>query len=301
VVGPAGPSLSKECNQLAERETVKSRDNYRCLSRRSVSNPLTAERLRELVDYSPGTGEFKRKVATSSNARVGEIAGCRMRGSWVIKINGISYLAHRLAFLHVTGKIPEKIRHLDNNGLNNRWANLSETPPSRDGLTAERLRTLFSYDPKTGIFQRRIALRGHAGQIAGATNSEGYKSILVDGHRYGAHRLAFLYVKGKFPKSLIDHADGDPANNAWSNLREATHSLNSANARRSRNNTSGFKGVYWHTHDKMWLAVIKVNRRAIYLGSFDTPDEAHSAYMAAAVKHWGEFAYCGEGPRDGAA
>src|SRR3990167_3387660 len=60
------------------------------------------------------------------------------------------------------------------------------------------------------------------------------------------------------------------------------------NQRRPRNNTSGFKGV--HLAGDRWRARIVINRRSISLGMFATPDEAHTAYMNAAVTAWNNFA-----------
>jgi hypothetical protein len=96
-------------------------------------------------------------------------------------------------------------------------------------------------------------------------------------------------MTGEFPDQEIDHIDGDGTHNAWANLREATHIQNQANTRRHRNNTSSFKGIS-RSGPSGWRAIIKPNGHQIYLGSFPTPEAAHAAYMAAAQKHWGEFA-----------
>jgi hypothetical protein len=173
----------------------------------------------------------------------------------------------------------------------------------RADLTAERLREVLDYDPLTGDFRWLVASNSHVhiGKIAGSINGSGYILIGVDGTKYRAHRLAFLYTMGKFPKSEVDHADGDTTNNRWANLREASRSLNAANTRRPRTNGSGFKGVHWHSRNKKWRAQVKLNGRHICLGDFACPKEAHTAYMAAAVKHFGEFASDGERVRNASA
>jgi len=104
---------------------------------------------------------------------------------------------------------------------------------------------------------------------------------------YYAHRLAWLYVHGKWPPAEIDHKDCDPANNRISNLRLATHAQNAANAHLRRTSTSGLKGAY--RHQKKWLAQITYNGRRIYLGVFDTDKEAHAAYVAASKDLHGSF------------
>jgi hypothetical protein len=157
-------------------------------------------------------------------------------------------------------------------------------------LTASRLRQRLSYDPDTGEFTWIIPPRGRSvGAIAGRTAKDDYSQIQVDGRRYQAHRLAWLYVHGTFPEKIMDHIDGDRSNNRINNLRPATNSQNGANERMKSQNTSGYKGVSWFLN-KWWKAQISYRGKVIYLGHFDCPKEAHAAYMAAARKYHGEFA-----------
>jgi hypothetical protein len=156
-------------------------------------------------------------------------------------------------------------------------------------ITAERLRELLDYDPDTGWFRWRVSSqRVRVGQIAGNYARRGYWDIMVDGRSYRAHRLAWLYMTGKFPDRELDHIDGDGTNNRFSNLREATRSQNMANSRRRSDSKCDFKGVY--QRDSSCFAHITTNGRQIHLGRFNTPEEAHAAYMAAARLHHGEFA-----------
>ena len=95
-------------------------------------------------------------------------------------------------------------------------------------------------------------------------------------------------MKGKWCSQVIDHRDGDPSNNRWTNLRSATRSQNSANKRLYRSNACGLKGVCRERSG--WRATIYKNGRRRHLGNFPTPQEAHAAYVKAARKLFGEFA-----------
>jgi hypothetical protein len=159
-------------------------------------------------------------------------------------------------------------------------------------ITPERLRELLTYDPDTGVFTWRGGVRRvRPGMIAGhAPPSTGYRRIFIDQKPYVAHRLAWLYVHGRWPLADIDHADGDPGNNALANLREASRTQNHGNRKRACNNRSGFKGVSFKPECNKWYARIYVSYRQHHLGYFSTPEAAAAAYAVAARRHYGEFA-----------
>lgn len=87
---------------------------------------LTAERLRELLDYDSATGIFT--WLGKGRKKAGILAGCKTaRGYWQIKIDGRIYIAHRLAWLYVKGEWPEGILdHKEGGGLRNEFNNLRE-------------------------------------------------------------------------------------------------------------------------------------------------------------------------------
>jgi hypothetical protein len=86
---------------------------------------LTVERLRELIDYDPETGIFKRRTKCGC-LRAGTIATSKTdQGYLRIGIDHHRYRAHRLAWLYMTGEWPPKeIDHWDLNRFNNKWANI---------------------------------------------------------------------------------------------------------------------------------------------------------------------------------
>lgn len=169
-------------------------------------------------------------------------------------------------------------------------------------LSQELLKKSLYYNPNTGIFT--WLYRPHngirIGDVAGSTDPDGYVLIRVCGKRYQASRLAFLYITGSWPTTDVDHTDGNPSNNRWSNLREVTTTQNLQNKRIQSNNSSGLKGIHKHKYNGIWQgkwrATINVNKISKHLGLFDSPEEAHQAYMTAAEKYFGVFANSGNVP-----
>lgn len=162
---------------------------------------------------------------------------------------------------------------------------------TKSGLTVERLKQVLAYNPADGAFTWISKTSKNAtdlvGKTAGAVDSTGYIRIWIDGKRYVAHRLAWLYMTGDWPSNLVDHRDTIKTNNVWSNLREATNSENKANGK-SYKKTSGLpKGVRRNGNKFSGQAVH--NYKNHYCGSFDTPEEAHAAYVRVAAKLHGEF------------
>lgn len=161
----------------------------------------------------------------------------------------------------------------------------------------EKLRSDLLYEPETGLFRWRHgvetgngALRLRPNQLAGTNTSDGYRQIKWGGHVFRAHRLAWLYVHGAWPKAEIDHINGDGRDNRLRNIREATRSQNLGNTRRRKSNKSGRKGVTWTAHANRWSAWIGVGGHTKHLGYFETADDAHAAYVTASKKAFGEFA-----------
>lgn len=160
-------------------------------------------------------------------------------------------------------------------------------------LTVERVREALDYDPETGVFtwRKKIARKVVVGKIAGnIVDARGYRKIMIDGGRHYAHRLAFLYMTGDWPSEYVDHADGDPSNNAWANLREATRSQNMHNVGILATNTSGAKGVSWNKREKCWRAYIRCDGKQLQLGSFASFAMAKRVHDLAARDIHGKFA-----------
>ncbi len=153
-------------------------------------------------------------------------------------------------------------------------------------MNQRELKQYLDYNPTTGVFVWVKARNGRvkAGQQAGSVGPRGYRTITLDRKVYREHRLAWLYVHGVWP-TVLDHINRNPVDNRIENLREVTHSQNQQNRAQDPRNKSGARGVIWAKHAKKWRAQIRVDRKSIYLGYFDTVEDAACAYIAAAKKY----------------
>ena len=151
-------------------------------------------------------------------------------------------------------------------------------------LTQSRLHEVMHYDPATGEFRRRVRLsnRDDFHRPVGHVDRDGYLVTNIDGRRYKLHRLAWLYMTGAWPVELIDHIDQCRSNNRWTNLRQADRVLNQHNRSRPspQNRSTGLLGAT-KIRGRYSRAIIRVSGERLYLGAFDTPEQAHEAYMAA--------------------
>lgn len=78
----------------------------------------------------------------------------------------------------------------------------------------------------------------------------------------------------------VDHINGDPRDNRRENLRLATRSEQGQNTRKRSGTKSQYRGVTENVKPGRWKAQAKRGGRTIYLGTFDTEEEASAAYEA---------------------
>ncbi len=161
--------------------------------------------------------------------------------------------------------------------------------PPHKPLTLEWAEEVFSYDPASGaLLWKQRGSRRTVGKPAGHRCLAGYIKIGIGGKLYSAHRIVWLLHTGDWPPDEIDHINCAKADNRITNLRLATRGENTRNAPKRPDSSWALKGI--HRCGPNWQARISVNRRRIHLGTFDTPQEAHAAYMKAAREWFGEFA-----------
>lgn len=159
------------------------------------------------------------------------------------------------------------------------------------GLTQDQLKTALCYFPETGDFiwksredRNRAWNSRRAGTLAGTYDAQGYRVIIIDYVSYKSHRLAWLYVHGRWPVEDMDHINRDKQDNRLVNLRECSRSMNNHNRGLLSNSSSGINGVSFCRTTNRWRAKIRVSGKQLHLGRFDTPEEAGEAYYAAKVR-----------------
>jgi hypothetical protein len=143
-------------------------------------------------------------------------------------------------------------------------------------VTQELLQKRYSYDSGTGIFSRKIASTGisiHA--PVGSLTAKGYLRCRFLGKNYYLHRLAWLYVYGVYPNDQIDHINGIKTDNRISNLRLVTNRENQQNRDIHRKGHSA--GTTFIKKRNKWRAQIQIKKKNIFLGHFDSQEDARKA------------------------
>ena len=171
----------------------------------------------------------------------------------------------------------------------------------KDGkITQSGLKRILKYNPETGQFTWRVAIsnRVKVGDATGVEKSNGYINIRLDRKDWLAHRLAWLYMTGSFPKNDTDHINRVKTDNRFCNLREATRSQNKMNMKACCNNKIGVKGIYRRKsysknrkYRKGFITTTMLNGKTIYIGSYATLKEASKAHEDYTKKNHKEF-YC---------
>ena len=148
---------------------------------------------------------------------------------------------------------------------------------------APTLWELFDYKPLTGELIRKY--KSGREKVVRYVSSDGYLAVKVIGENWYTHRIIWKWINGSDPGAMtIDHIDGNRRNNAWINLRSADTTQQHANNHKS-------KGVYKRLLKNgrvRFQARIKGEDKRVYLGTFDTYDEARASYVKAHVETYGE-------------
>lgn len=138
-------------------------------------------------------------------------------------------------------------------------------------LTQSELQKNFTYCTKTGHL-----IRKSDNKVLNSTN-RGYCVVKINKKQYLVHRLIWLYVYGKWPSCQIDHIDGNRSNNNINNLREVSIQGNGRNRIEHRN--GHLLGTTYRKDLKKWYSQIQIEKKKVFLGSYNTQQEAHKAYL----------------------
>jgi len=114
-----------------------------------------------------------------------------------------------------------------------------------------------------------------------------YAGTKINNKTIRLHQL----ILGKKQGYEIDHKNHDTFDNRKQNLRFATKSQNGMNKKITKNNISGYVGVFWINREQRWTARIIINQKYIHLGLFNNKQDAINSRKQAEKKYFGEFAY----------
>jgi hypothetical protein len=247
---------------------------------------LTLNKVKEKLEYDPETGVL-RWASSGPRIAFGKVAHCPITSPVnTVMVFGVAASPAQLAWFIAHGVWPNsKLIAVNGNKFDTRLVNIMQRAAVAGKPTADRLRQLVDYNPDTGRFTRKIRTsnRIDLSKPCGAYNSDGYLVTRIDGTKYPNHRLAWLYMTGNWPTLEIDHINGIRDDNRWANLREVTRAGNTQNTHNIRRPDGSYVGV--RKVGNVFTAVIFVNKVRIKLGTFDTAEEAHAAYLAAKRLH----------------
>lgn len=178
----------------------------------------------------------------------------------------------------------------------------------RDDLSYDFVSSILDYFPESGkiywkprtpdMFEGKNRSPEHCCSIWNAKNSgkqitykNNYNYILarIYGNAYQVSRIAWLLFYKEWPCDEIDHINGIRSDNRILNLRIANRSQQGFNRSIQKNNSVGLKGVSWCKIKNKWRSRTTIKRKEIFLGYFNTPEEAYAAYKKAAIQLHGEY------------
>ena len=135
---------------------------------------------------------------------------------------------------------------------------------------------------KTEYLSKEIILKQHK-------NTKGYFCVTLSKNgkvkKFQVHQLVAICFLNHTPNNynnVVDHDDNDKENNHYKNLKIITQRENST--KDINRGSSSFVGVYWYGSHKKWCSKIMINKKRIYLGLFETEEEAGFYYKIALMK-----------------
>ena len=147
-----------------------------------------------------------------------------------------------------------------------------------------------TYDPKLGrlYWKKSPSHNVKLGSEANSVDAKGYGRVMLKKKAYKTHRVCWLLYYGHWPKSMLDHCNGNPIDNRIENLREVNWNQNACNRAKIEGKTSKYKGVC--IQGKYWASLICKNGKQKRIGYFTSEKEAALAYNMQAEKLFGPYA-----------
>ena len=161
-------------------------------------------------------------------------------------------------------------------------------PAATDLPPTEELHELFEYRNGALYWKTTKSGMAKAGSQAGCVNGRGYLVVGINFKKYLVHRIIWA-MHGNDPAVMLDHINGDTADNRIENLRAATYESNNCNARLSKRNTSGYKGVSWNSTAKKWFGTVQHQHKIYKTPAFDCKHKCAEAVKALRCELHGDF------------
>lgn len=177
---------------------------------------------------------------------------------------------------------------------------MAETPQAHPASIPSR-KSSYARPPRPSLqaFRGRFYCRKGSlwcrirGTVAGTRTETGHIVVCLNGYRTPAHHVVWALNTGKWPpkSKVIDHINGNPCDNRIENLRLATRAQNRHNARSSRKNPFGLRGVVFERgRSRPYAAKAFFRGKLVRIGNFTTPEDAKAAYDAYVKNIRGVFA-----------
>lgn len=138
----------------------------------------------------------------------------------------------------------------------------------------------YSYDRKHGklFYKTQVAQRVKVGDEAGYVHHKGYRHLNVKNKSFMVHRVIWLIENRRWPTGQIDHINGSKTDNRIENLRDASNRENCNNKEMHR--SGKLVGASFCKRGRKWISQIRIGKRTIHLGAFNSELEAHNKYIS---------------------